>query len=29
MEKYYQKNFKPTVGITPSRIQWDYRKGVS
>ena len=29
LEKYYQKHFKPTVGITPSRIQWDYRKGVS
>ena len=29
LEKYYQKNSKPTVGITPSRIQRDYRKGVS
>lgn len=29
LERYYQKHFKPTVGITPSRIQWDYRKGVS
>jgi hypothetical protein len=28
-QKYYQKHFKPTVGLTPSRIQWDYRKGVS
>ena len=27
--KYYQKHFKPTVGTTPSRIQWEYRKGVS
>jgi hypothetical protein len=29
LEKYYRENFRPTVGTTPSRKQWDYRKGVS
>jgi hypothetical protein len=29
LDKYYRENFRPTVGTTPSRKQWDYRKGVS
>jgi hypothetical protein len=29
LEKYYRENFRPSVGTTPSRKQWDYRKGVS
>ncbi|PSN44071.1 hypothetical protein C0J52_11936 [Blattella germanica] len=27
-EKYCQLNSKPTSGMAPSRIQWEYRKGV-
>jgi hypothetical protein len=29
LDDYYRETFKPTVGTTPSRNQWDYRKGVS
>jgi cell division protein FtsI/penicillin-binding protein 2 len=29
LEKYYRDNLRPTVGTTPSRKQWEYRKGVS
>jgi hypothetical protein len=29
LDKYYRENFRPTVGTTPTRKQWDYRKGVS
>ena len=28
-EKYCQINSRPTAGMAPSRIQWEYKKGVS